>query len=277
MPYEPRAFDEKLTSYSELSTLAKCEELWVGSYLEPEEYPPTLKMQYGSLLHLMAADWWETGELRPAYSFHDELVEGDRGHDLLGEKEYEDSDWIMARYAKVAGPVQSESRVVATELELAAEIPGTGVTLTSHIDGVIEHNGVLWSVERKTMDNWRGLDLVPVSPQVTLYEWSLRENGYAIAGTLFDAIKRYRWTRDEAKHPPEDSVNWQWITRTDQQIEGALQWARSLLARRTNLTLDGYVPIKNIGPMSCGGCWRAEDCWADLSFPKVVDLVEVGE
>lgn len=269
-------------SFSELSTLAQCEHKWYERYVLRKDDAPTLPMRFGTVLHAAIADWWVTGQRRPAWyhaaNEHVDLPEED-------DRSLDNADWLTHRYAEHYARTREDVEVVDTELELESElvVDDISYTIVSHIDQLFSWAGQLVAVERKSMRDWRRLESVQYDPQQTLYDWQLRNNGYRIDYTWFDAIKTYRWTRDEHKHPPADSFRPVVLFKDDDQREGALDWARAILRRRAELyphplrpsialgsptDLNPYgpaSPIRNMGT-PCQGCAFIESCYEGMAF-----------
>lgn len=264
-------------SFSELNTLATCEERWFQNYVQRRQGEPTLKMRFGTVMHYLVGFWWQTGKLMPAHmAAHEEQVTLPE----VGKQSLDDADWLLDRYVERYGEMRAVWEVVGTELELSA-----GLTLTAGSprcvdvwgtpDQILRHraSGRLIVVERKTMADFRRMEIVDVTPQETLYVWLARENGYNVDAVFFDAIRNYRWTRDV--HPAADSFDHAWLYRDDDQVEGALRWARALLRRRDTLYFGAVGvddPIKNISQQTCAGCSYQDTCWESLSFPHDIEI-----
>lgn len=191
MPYERRDFDPEYTSYSELDTLATCEQRWWLRFPKGGDFKPTPAMQKGTMFHEMIGPWWETGELP-------DPVETYEANELdMNEQFYDDTLWLVDRYVRVNADFRKKVKVVGTELELVQEFPYFPVKVVSHVDQLWELDGKLIAVERKTMRGWRRLDLIEYTTQESLYIWQLRAAGYDIDALVFDAANTYRWVPDK--------------------------------------------------------------------------------
>jgi len=273
-------------SYSELNTLAQCEQRWEYNYHQRQATAPSQAMEFGTLMHALIGEWWATGRMRDT-----EVVAAEEGLSLpaVGQRSIDAAGWLRMRYMEQYGDLMAagwrlDPAMPAGEHSLmgrvdTAALPpegGEGCWEPGHFevwgtaDGyLLDPDGKRWLVERKTMADWRRLDLVNVTPQETLYVWLARKNGIEIEGVIFDAIKSYQWTRD--KHPPGDSFQRIELYRDQPQIDSALEWTRAILERRRALWL-GTVPIRNIG-QACTGCSYQADCFDSFSFPSSIDTI----
>lgn len=249
---------ERTTSFSELSALAQCEAKWLYRYSTKLPDRPGAPLLLGSLLGWGCREMWETGDR------WDDVALDEEAWRLNGESPVDWSDepwatarWLLTRYWLRYGDEFPEGEVTS-ELHLTATLP-SGLQLQGYFDHLIDGHVL---VERKSMKDWGRLNNLIIDPQVSLYFWLARENGYAIDSVLYDAIKTYRWKRDE--HPPADSFQQVWLDRTEFQIERAIEWAESILARRS-VIVDGAYPIRNLGPL-CNGCPFQDRCHDDLAF-----------
>lgn len=183
--------------YSELHKLASCERQWAYVYLwsdDSENVEKSVALRKGTTLHQLIAGY-ETGDEQAALSYS--IAAHDAPRDL---EHLEDALWIFDRYKRYYGG--QRWRVVVNEMPMSAMLPGTDVLFkTRGIDGIVqidaavdpEHAG-LWHLERKTMKDWQRLAMLPVDAQITTAQWMLREAGWPIRGTVYDAIRTYRFT-----------------------------------------------------------------------------------
>lgn len=268
--------DWSTTSFSELSTLSQCEEKWDRKYRLglPDEAGPAL--QKGKLVH--AGVNMLTEGVSGANILDNTLSAGA----LMGAdpETVDDALWLLKRYREHYSQFMRNVEVLASEVQMDVELPflinGRHVTLHGYADNLYRINGRVYLVERKTMADWSRLDLIDVDPQVSLYDWAIKQGhvlGHEVYGILFDAIRTYRWAlqkptqkevielaqRDgvtwlNAKertewarervarhpgveaHPPHESFEQLWIDRTYEQHAQALEWARRALLRRDDLT-----------------------------------------
>jgi len=285
------------TSYSELDTLATCEQRWQYRYPLGTPSAPTDPMKFGTVMHSACAHWWVNHEwptLEQVYLFED--------LEPMSEELESKALWLFDRYARYYAPWIGHVEIIAHELEL--EVPFHGLTLTCHIDAIWKVGDLTWAVERKTMRDWRRMSLVHVSPQETMYLWMLRESGYEVHGAYFDAIKTYRWALEKPtqaalieeagnegrmfttkkaatewargaveRHPgiekkdPSESFNGVWLQRTPQQLLDIELWMASIIDRRAQL-LEAATPIRNIGN-ECQSCSHQEQCFDSIGFPPL--------
>lgn len=294
------------TSYTELSTLAECEQKWHYKYGGPEyvRTAPSEAMLKGTLAHIGATAFWRGGTWMHAISAYaadsENLVDPDVFDAVIG-----DVEWLMGRYARHYGPLSHNVEVIAVEMKLGAKVPGTKFSIYGYVDELWKVNGKLWLVERKTMKDWSRLDLVPVSPQETLYYWLAEQNGLEPYGLVFDALRTYRWALEkptqgaliEAQTINDTSGEFQRLTKVEQR-----EWARAAverhpgvekradsesfeqlwldrtpeqvdgaltwaraIMRRRNAIKHGSIPIRNIGPF-CKTCAFKDDCFDGLAF-----------
>ena len=293
---ERRKFDKGVVSFSELDTLATCEQRWRYRFPLGYEQEPSSAMTRGTGLHEITGTWWETGEVRTAaeVSNTEQLNYTDEEAELV--------DWIIARYIRHYANWRPRVKVLGTELEFSApNALAEGITVVGHIDQVWEMDDLIIIREAKSMADWRRLDLVDVTTQESLYGWGARQLGIEWDSILFDAIRTYRWKpekptqkqiledlgtnpfatkkaatewarKEVERHPgvdrPDaDSFEYRWLHRTTDQINSALLWSASVIDRRDAL-LKTEMPIRNIGT-SCQGCSFQEDCWSAMSFPTL--------
>lgn len=231
------------TSYSELSTLAGCEQRWYYRYVDELEDQPSAAMKLGTSMHEFADAFWRGEVFKPEFS------------------------WLEQRYIDHYFEQRTHVKVIKSELELEALLPDD-TKLVGHIDGYYEIDGKLYLVERKTMKDWRRLDSLDVDLQISLYCWLARENDIPFDGVVYDAIRTYEWKRDA--HPTSDSFQWLYLDRTAAQIDRAARWAMDVLDRRYALTADNSaeLPIRNLAAHVCGLCPYKEQCWDEMAWGR---------
>ena len=310
----------KPTSHSELSRLANCEMSWWLRYVEGVQRPSGPAAQKGTIVHLGAAALWSGYDWRrtvleyivkcnnPEASdaeLYNLANKADLNHiKLNGEKHVSDALWLLDRYVKHYKDFQG-TYVVESELDITADIPGTGgMQHRAIIDQLVMHKGHLWMLERKTYGRKDRLDYLTVDPQLTLNLWVARQNGYDVVGIIFDGIYTYRWApskptqrqlledapasvralpkaaqtawaRDAvANHPGIErpttaSFSWLYEYRNDEHIEHALDAVRAGISRRTDLLTGTGSPMRNIG-QGCSWCDQRQECYSRLSFDQDV-------
>ena len=127
------------------------------------------------------------------------------------------------------------------------------------------------------------VDADPCSPGPAWMDSALRlTDDWA---TLTPAKRKQAWARDQVArdpghdgHPPEDSLQFVFVYRDQEQIDGAVDgWVIPLMRRRIDL-YSGEQRIKNIG-RDCARCPYQDTCWESLAFPSdVLDSdIEVDE
>lgn len=271
--------DWSTTSYSELSTLAKCEQQWHYKYRLRLDDPGNDKMALGTLFHAVVAHWRLTGAVP-------QLDSGWTSW-LFSVEVIEKAQWLAERYARTYD--SQRPRIVASEMRLEAAIPGSNVRLVGRLDELWEFEQQVWAVERKTYGDRGFIDLLDVNPQLTLYDWLLRENGYDIYGVVFDGAYTYQWKPDKptqqqliderlaeqgaagadnfinatkkdqrewareavARHPGVDRADHEsfdqvWTDRNALQREMGLKWARAIINRRSRLVAPTN-PVAELG------------------------------
>lgn len=290
------------TSFSELSTLAECERKWAFRYRDGLSSPATKPMVKGTIVHEALAAWWSGADWAEAF------WESVGAQEVSpAEETIDDSLWLVSRYVRWYAADRPLWKVVANELELKAKLPRVGNVVLGYIDQIMEdvETGELWLVERKTMSDWQRLSYLSVDPQLTLYAWLVRENGWDVRGILFDAIRTYRWaptkptqrdlietsninflTKKAATewarlqveiHPGVErdlADSFQWLTqdRTDDHIRAALEEAIGAVRRRLAIR-RGARPLRNLG-RNCNNCFFKTECYSELAFTPQLIIVE---
>lgn len=268
-PHTKRAPKGRTVSFSELNTLSQCEAMWFYAWEAQQPDPSGAAAYLGSIMHALCRAFWEGREWRIEFT----EMYGTQFFDAVPitmPEPWITAEWLMTRYEAHYNENARTAVKVQHEVALSAKLPN-GTKVTSHLDGLYEIGGETWILERKTMGDWSRLDLLAVDPQLTLYYWLCQENGIDVAGIAFDAIRTYRWKRDE--HPPADSFEWVWLDRTQAHVDAALKQAVSGVQRRAALRRPGAVPIRSLGK-HCGWCSFRDECWGDLAFPQPEITIE---
>lgn len=194
------------TSYSEISTFARCRQRWLYAYalgLEPPTPPRALAM--GSLYHELLADfyrgragakaigwqavvssWWSRASRDGSIEMDDEL-----------QAQVEETVAIFHRYTTIVAP-QDRWRVIAVEWPFRCRIRRPGFTagvLRGVVDLlVVDEEERLWIVEHKLVSRFDyGLD--ELAYQVSLYLWALRR--HRPAGAIYNLARRKVPTRPQ--------------------------------------------------------------------------------
>lgn len=261
LPVHPEHAFPGEVSYSELALLASCEEKWRYVYAEKLEHETSQKMMLGTILGVVADAYWQGRSIAQAF----EKLE--HGETRVDEKTWDDAHWLMHRYV-LHYDDQVKPKLVQNEVELRANL--MGVTLVAHLDQLWETpSGKRWLVERKSTGKLnQTADFQLVSPQHSLYKWIAEENGIDIYGVVSDLIYTYHWKRDEHKHPTSDTCKMLFIDRTEDQVSGALVWARKLIDRRKHLLRVPADATLNLSALTCNRCVAHDECWDRLSFPR---------
>ena len=240
-------------SFSEMATLSHCEKKWKLIY-DAKDRPdndPTDAMELGSEMHRLLGNWW----MKQDASYLDTL--------------YDDARWLMERYHEHymgSGMLQMEA------LEVPFAVKAFGTWLFGWMDGLVRDfsTGDLWIAEFKTMGNWTKLHQLPKDKQVTLYIYAARRMGLPVKGVMYDAIRTYRWTGKNAdQHAPAESFQRIWVERTDEEIAEFIEEVQSTLARKSDLFMNLYSPIRNVG-QGCSWCPCMPECF-DIDLTLLPD------
>lgn len=201
--------DWETTSFSELATLATCEEKWYRRYVlrEPSESgPAALK---GTLWHEGTGALLMGGTLDDAHvAMKAALAEEGIDPRLVDDKTreaVEDAWWLVERYSRHYAVQLKQVKVVAHELRLARDLTyftrdgWKKVTVKGNLDTLVDFGGRLWLREAKSSGRKDVLDTAYVAPQITLYWWLVEEMDLAalgydkLYGVLLDYAYTYRW------------------------------------------------------------------------------------
>ncbi len=245
-------------SYSELSTLAKCEKNWQLKYNDHIEIESTSEaMERGTELHRLLGMWW-----------------GCEAPEFL-DTEDETAAWLMDRYDQHYTAEAAPLIMKAINIPFAVPLPG-GSYLFGWFDGLVYNYETkeYWIVEFKTMGSWSRMHQLPVDKQITLYIWAANQMGLNVKGVMFDALLTTHWKTEEGEvyksgprkgepkdyHPPADSFRREWVTRTDEEIQECLDEVKSACHVRTRLSFKLRAPIRNVG-QHCGYCDYMPECY----------------
>ena len=247
LPTDPRAFlGRDAVSYSEIGTLARCEQAWKYGYDSDTERSPASKaMALGTELHRL----WGHYHLDPDSPRH-------------LDTEDDTARWLMERY------VQYYDRLpmVAVEQPVILKLAG-GPNFFGFADGLFEDDGAvefesaapgeLWAAELKTTGNLSNVAHMLQSLQTKLYVAALRDMGFPVVGVMLDVIRTFRPVKKELPLP--ESFQRHWLRWSDEEIDGALDEVASALTSRIALQ-SGRRPLRNIGP-SCSWCSHMAPCF----------------
>lgn len=187
-------------SYTELSTLAKCEMMWALRYRDKVEQPDEPRPIYfrkGTMLHELIHAWWIGGDAQ----VRAEAAQLGESEDFDHAALQDDVQWLYDRYTTHYGELRARGaiRVVETELKVINPLPHTDVSVVTYVDQLVwvkdmgTHPDGLYVVERKSMADWQRLDTIDVDPQVGIAMWQLANAGWPVKGVLYDAMRTYRW------------------------------------------------------------------------------------
>ena len=234
---EPRAFlGADAVSFSELSTLSRCEAAWSFGYTgEREKSAPSTAMKLGTELHRL----WGQYQMDQPYL----------------DTEDEKAQWLMERYAE---HYDCRLNMLAVEVPVAARF-SWGPYFFGWADGLlVDENGEMWVAELKTTDSLSKVTSLLQSPQMPLYVWALRQMGYPVIGAVLDVIRTFKPVKKEL--PLEESFDRRWLTEgAGLDIAGALGQARRACGVRRQL-LGGDPPLKSISP-ACSWCFAMPACF----------------
>jgi len=240
LPSEPRAFlGADAISFSEIGTLARCEQAWVYSYdTEREEQGASKAMQLGTDVHAL---WgaWHTGQ------------------DVTSENET--AMWLMRRYAEYYR--DDSTRMIDVEVPVAAKLPA-GPYFFGWADGLLIHKRELWVAELKTTQTLSNLEHLRETLQTPLYVWALRQMGVPVVGAMIDVIRSYRPVRKELNLSESFARDWKrWdnahLVRKVAEAMSAVEVRKQL---RGQSACTPRVPLRNVGS-SCSWCAHAAPCF----------------
>lgn len=250
--------DWSTTSYSELATLAHCDEKWWQRYVLEEEVEQGKAAKLGDALHRATADVLTPNHKDLARATIDAI----EALDATGK---EQASYLLPRWWDVMRLVQPDLGVaIENEMELEAVLPSTGILFKGRLDTLHQNkDGLITLRECKSSGRKTNLDLITVSPQLTLYYWLLCENGIVPDRVLLDHINTYHYR--SARHVSE-TAQLVWVDRNWEQIDQALEWAESLVIRRRQLIEQG-VAIRNFGA-HCSYCDHKLSCFEAMNFGR---------
>lgn len=233
---EPRSFlGADAISFSEIGTLARCEQAWSYAYdTERERTPASKAMTLGK----------DTDELYGAYHM---------GRDATSENDT--AMWLMQRYAEHYA--KDKLRMVDVQVPVVAKLPA-GPYFFGFADGLAMYKRQLWLVELKTTQTLSNADYLEKTLQTRLYCWALRQMGVPVVGAMLDVIRSFRPVRKEL--PLADSFDRRWNKYTDPQLVPAVAEAMAAVAVRRQLQDAERVPLKNIGS-ACSWCSSQAVCF----------------
>lgn len=236
---DPRSFlGADAISYSELSTLARCEMAWKLGYTgEREKSAPSGAMKLGTEIHRLWGAWWTGGNWQTTAD--------------------EKAAWLMERYAERYVPESMFMEMEAIELPLVARF-SWGPYFFGFADGLLKDgNGNLWIAELKSTDSLSKVTSLVESLQTKLYIWAARQMGYPVVGAMLDVVRTFKPVRKPLAL--EESFDRRWLQPSPEQLQEALgQAMRATKARRE--LIAGETPLRNVGP-ACSWCFAMAPCY----------------
>lgn len=233
---EPRSFlGADAISFSEIGTLARCEQAWQYAYdTEHERTPASKAMALGTDTHTL----WGAYHL---------------GEDSASENET--ALWLMRRYAEFYA--KDGLRMVDVEVPVVAKLPA-GPHFFGFVDGLATYKRQLWAVELKTTQTLSNADYLERTLQTRLYVWALRQMGVPVVGAMLDVIRSYRPVRKELDLA--ESFDRRWTRYSDPQLVPAVAEAMAAVQVRRQLQDHERVALKNIGS-ACSWCSSQAICF----------------
>lgn len=273
-------------SFSELGTLARCEQAWVYGYTGVRERSQPSKAQaLGTEIHRLWGAFWRDG--------------------VLLDSENEVAARVMDRYARHYGQ-DGTLTCIGIEVPAAARLPW-GPYFFGFIDGLFDVEGLdvpdgLYVGEAKSADKLASATHLVQSPQTPLYVWTLRQMGLPVVGAFIDILRTsnaapkvetkaqaYKRLRSAGvsvaeatersaterlelgEAPLEESFDRRWLLGPELlDIPRAIAQARRASGVRRQL-LDGEPPLRAVGP-SCSWCFAQATC-----FGLEVELADEAE
>lgn len=273
---EPRAIlGADSVSYSELSSLASCENRWVLQYTGPREPSGATKnMQLGTEIHRLLGAWW--GGAWP-------------------ESEDPTAQWVMERYIRHYG-AQVDLTMKQVEAPICFRLPD-GTWFFGYADGLVlnELTGEYWNVEFKSAGQLSAAVYLEQQIQQKLYVLAWRSMGINVVGSMLDVLcttgadkqeskadcyrrlrqaniaagiketkaeteERVEAARLTIETPLAESFDRRWLRYSDAELIDALDETRSALARRRDLRSGLMRPMRSVG-FNCGSCFQQAPCF----------------
>lgn len=233
---EPRSIlGDDAISFSEIGTLARCEQAWTYSYTgEREKSQPSKAMALGTEIHALVQAW-------------------NMGQDASSENET--AMWLARRYAEHYK--DDGVRCVDTEVPVLAKLP-TGPYFFGFADMLLVYKRELWLGEIKSTQTLSNADYLERTLQTRLYVWALRQMGVPVVGAMLDVIRSYKPVRKELLL--SESFDRRWNRYTDPQLMPAVAEAMAAVQVRRQLKDHERAALKNLGS-ACGWCSSQAVCW----------------
>lgn len=234
LPSEPRAFlGADAISFSEIGTLARCEQAWQYSYVgEREDQGQSKAMALGTELHRLWGDW-HMG--------------------LPSTSDNETALWLMNRYASYYA--SDGIRCLDVEVPVVAKLPA-GPYFFGFVDGLFLYRRELWLGELKTTQTLSNAEYLVQTLQTPLYVWAMRQMGLPVVGAMLDVIRTYKPVRKELDL--SESFDRRWHRWTDAELVRPVAEAMSAVQVRRDLA--DRTPLRNVGS-SCSWCSHNARCF----------------
>ncbi len=192
--------DVEATRYSEINTWSACRQKWYYQYyLNLERVFANPTMTRGTMGHigLEALDKGEDPAVAVA-EFVDDYISKIPAIEIDGVTSIEHCETILQASVDVIDQIKEYAayypawdKVVALETRFAFQI---GSNLSNNIpiygtwDGIVEHQGALWLLERKWVKQFRTSEMFDLDGQFAIYKMGAQAEGYDIAGVIVDQI-----------------------------------------------------------------------------------------
>ena len=261
-------------SVTEREVYLRCRRLWDYSSLNRQRLTPFVTkkaLSLGSLIHTSFATWLLNPTADPIALFKDSAIsEVDKIKEIYSKQiGVEMSDMELAPLYEAVGlgikmvenyadywgsPLPKGFNLLAPEQEVIVPVTDT-LSLEGTLDGIIERNGVLYVLERKTYSYTPRKEVLQQNDQFLAYIWILHQmNAGAVGGLVYDGL----WKRPE---PPrgktrDDLFMRHLIIRPPEELEE--------FSKHVVMQLSEMANNPNIYPNR-----RWEGCQIDCSYEKL--------
>lgn len=277
---EPRAvLGPNSVSYSELSSLADCENKWTLQYTgDRERFAPTKNMALGTEIHRLWGLWWDGGNWE--------------------NTEDQTALWVMRRYAQHYATSTMHLEMRQIEPLIWFQMPD-GTWFFGYADGLVydTSTGEYWNAEAKSAAQLTASVYLEQQLQQKLYVLAWRSRGVPVVGSMLDvlcttgadqvetqadAYKRHRAAgkstleaaqlkktdRLKVELPLAESFDRRWLRYSDGDLLRALGEAHSAVSRRGDLRSGHLLPMRSVG-WSCDRCFVQPQCF-NLDVGEVI-------
>lgn len=231
-------------SHSQLTNLLTCEQQFAHRYIDEIEQPTSSRAELGKALHICVQAYHDTGEWD---------VPLDCDEDIHNQVR-----WLMPRYARMYPYDPDGTRVLGTEVELSATIPGTSIQVYGILDNIWKTGSQTWVVDHKSTGNKQRLQYHHFWLQAALYYWLAHEHGYNVSGVIRNAIYTYQWKT--GKHFDHETCYRTWYSFDDDEIDYMLNQVKMAYVRRQELINKERTPLRSPG-VNCNTCAYKAICW----------------